>query len=81
MISLEGKEYLIPLVPIEIPSLTPMVLKISGVNASFCTESLISFDKSFKCMLHGFPSYPVLAIPMKGWSNSFLVRPIACSIA
>ena len=41
MISLDGKEYLIPLVPIEIPSLTPIVLKIRGVNVSFFNESLI----------------------------------------
>ena len=66
MISLDGKEYLIPLVPIEIPSLTPIVLKIRAVKVSFFTASLISLDKSFKCILHGFPSYPVLAIPMNG---------------
>ena len=41
----------------------------------------ICVDNSFICILHGFPSYPVLAIPINGLLKSFLVKPIACNIA
>jgi len=44
IISLEGKEYRIPGVPIEIPSLTPMVLKINPVALFDKTPFFTYFD-------------------------------------
>ena len=75
--SLEGNEKRIPGVPIDIPSLTPMVLKIRPTKSASWVPFFISTAKSLRCMLHGFPSYPVLAIPTKGFSKSASVRPIA----
>ena len=77
MMSLEGRENLIPDVPIEIPSLTPMVLNIKPTKPDLLTPLLISFERSLRCILHGFPSYPVLAIPIKGFFKSSSLRPIA----
>ena len=77
IISLEGSEYFIPFVPIEIPSLIPIVLKISGTAFFLSISFFICRDSSFRCILHGFPSYPVLAIPMNGFSKSSFVNPIA----
>ena len=56
MISLEGNENLIPGVPIDMPSLTPMELKIKPTKLLDTTEFFISFDKSLRCMLQGLPS-------------------------
>ena len=81
IISLDGKEYLIPGVPIEIPSLTPIVLKINPTKSMEFTPSFTSRAKLFKCMLQGLPSYPVLAIPIKGLLKSSSVNPIAYNIA
>ena len=81
IISLEGNEYRIPGVPIEMPSLTPIVLKINPITSSFKVPCLTNFAKSFRCILHGLPSYPVLAIPTSGFLKSSLVNPMACNIA
>ena len=54
--SLDGNEYLIPGVPIEIPSLTPIVLKINGRELLDLKPFLILIESSFRCILHGFPS-------------------------
>ena len=75
--SLEGSEKRIPGVPIEIPSLTPIVLKIKPITPLLIVPFLTSLARSFKCMLHGLPSYPVLAIPTRGFLKSSLVSPIA----
>lgn len=56
MISLETKENRIPSVPLDIPSLTPMVLNIKPTKFSYCTLALTSFAKSLRCILQGFPS-------------------------
>ena len=56
IISLEGKEKRIPGVPIEIPSLTPIVLKISPTTSLFKVPSFTNLAKSFRCMLQGLPS-------------------------
>ena len=79
--SREGNENRIPGVPIEMPSLTPIVLNIKPTTPLFMVPSLTNFARSFKCMLQGFPSYPVLAIPTMGLLKSSLVSPIACSMA
>ena len=81
MTSREGKEKRIPGVPIEMPSLTPMVLKIKPTISCSGMPFFICVDKSLRCILHGFPSYPVLAIPIKGFWKSSSVRPMACNIA
>ena len=65
----------------EIPSLTPIVLNINPTYSDAEILFLILTDKSFKCMLQGLPSYPVLAIPMNGLSKSSSDKPIACNIA
>ena len=54
--SREGREYLIPEVPIEIPSLTPMVLKINATSSAFETLFLILVASSLRCILQGLPS-------------------------
>jgi hypothetical protein len=46
----------IPEVTIEIPSLTPMGLKIKPIASFLLIPILTYFAKSFKCMLHEFPS-------------------------
>jgi len=79
--SLEGNEKRIPGVPIEIPSLTPMVLKISPTRSTCSVPFLTWVDKSLRCILQGLPSYPVDAIPTSGFCKSSSVKPIACSIA
>ena len=65
--SREGSEKRIPGVPIDIPSLTPIVLKINPTKSASFVPFLISTAKSLRCILQGFPSYPVLAIPTKGF--------------
>ncbi len=67
MISRLGSEKRIPGVPIEIPSLTPMVLYINPTKSDCWIPVLISFANALRCILHGFPSYPVLAIPTNGF--------------
>ena len=81
IISLEGSENRIPGVPIEIPSLTPIVLNTNPTKDWSFTPTLISCAKLLRCILHGLPSYPVEAIPIKGFSKSSLVIPIACNMA
>ena len=54
--SREGSEKRIPGVPIEIPSLTPIVLKIKPTKLDDSMPFLISKERVFKCILHGFPS-------------------------
>ena len=56
IISLDGREYLMPKVPIEIPSLTPIVLNINPTYSEAEILFLILTDRSFKCMLQGLPS-------------------------
>ena len=79
--SLDGNENLIPFVPIEIPSLTPIVLKIKPTRSDLLIPFLINFERSLRCILQGFPSKPVLAIPINGFLKSSSVNPIACNIA
>ena len=81
MTSRETNEKRIPSVPFEIPSLTPIVLKIKPTKSAFQTPFLTSLAKSFKCMLHVFPSYPMLTIPICAFFKSSSVKPIPYSIA
>ena len=53
----------IPSVPIEIPSLTPIVLnRIPSIPAA-TTPSLTLSASLLRCMLQGLPSYQTLEIP------------------
>ncbi len=76
-----GRLLRIPSVPMLMPSLTPMVWKISPIRSSSCTPCLTTFARSFRCILQGLPSQPVLAIPICALFRSSRVRPMACSMA
>lgn len=52
-----------PLVPMEIPSDTPIVLNRYPTIPSSVTPSLASLARSSRCMLHGFPSNHTLETP------------------
>ena len=75
MMSREGSEKLIPSVPIEIPSLTPMVLNRIPTMPAAVTPSLTTAASSPRCMLQVFPSYHMLAIPTWALSRSAGWRP------
>src|SRR3954447_21731027 len=70
-----------PSVPIEMPSLTPIVLNRIPTHPPAVTPALTWSASLFRCMLHGFPSYQTLAIPTCGLSRSAADRPVASSIA
>ena len=65
-----------PSVPIEMPSLTPMVLNRMPTMPAACTPSLTSAARSLRCMLQVLPSYHTLAMPTCGLSMSSSVRPV-----
>ncbi len=66
-----------PSVPMEIPSLTPTVLKRMPIMPAASTPSLTFAASSSRCMLQGLPSYQTLAIPTWALSMSFSVMPVA----
>src|ERR1700761_4670613 len=70
IMSRDCSEYDIPSVPIEIPSLTPMVLNRIGHNPTEATPSFTFSDSLFRCMLQVFPSYQMLEIPTCALSMS-----------
>src|SRR4051794_4457597 len=70
-----------PSVPIEMPSLTPIVLNLIPTHPPAVTPALTWSASLFRCMLHGLPSYQTLAIPTCGLSRSAADRPVASSIA
>src|SRR3989338_6882738 len=82
MMSLDWREYFIPSVPIEMPSLTPMVLKQSPTIffPSF-TLSLMSRARSFRWKLQEFPSHHMLTMPAWGSRRSCASRPAPWSMA
>ena len=66
---------LIPSVPIEIPSLTPIVLNRNPTIPAACTPVFTCSASCMRCMLHGLPSYQTDEMPtcgrgMGGWSIS-----------
>ena len=67
---------LIPSVPIEMPSLTPMVLKRSPIIPAAWTPSFTLAERSSRCMLHGFPSNQTLETPTCGLPMSASVIPM-----
>ena len=66
-----------PVVPIEMPSLTPMVLKRMPTRPAAVTPSLTALARSSRCMLHGLPSYQTLEMPTCGLAMSASVMPVA----
>src|SRR4051794_18036589 len=65
----------------EMPSLTPIVVKRSPTQPAAATPSLARAARSFRCMLQGLPSYQHDAMPTCALSRSAGVRPVAMSIA
>ena len=78
MRSRDWSEKLMPSVPIEMPSLTPMVLNRMPTRpaASHALLDLVGRGRS-RCMLQGLPSYQTLAMPTWGLFMSSSVRPVA----
>ena len=65
-----------PSVPIEMPSLTPIVLNRMPTRPAATTPCLTCAARSFRCMLHVLPSYQTLAMPTCGLSMSASVSPV-----
>ena len=65
-----------PSVPIEMPSLTPMVLNRMPTSPAAATPSLTSVGQVVRCMLQVLPSYHTLAMPTCALFMSSSVRPV-----
>ncbi len=65
-----------PSVPIEMPSLTPMVLNRMPTSPAATTPSFTLAARSFRCMLQVLPSYHTLAMPTWALFMSASVRPV-----
>src|SRR6185369_16087758 len=79
--SRDCNEYDIPSVPIEMPSLSPTVLNRMPTIPAASTPSFTLAASVLRCMLHDFPSYHTLEMPICGLFISSSVRPVAYSIA
>ncbi|KAH3683509.1 hypothetical protein WICPIJ_005505 [Wickerhamomyces pijperi] len=77
MISLDCKEYLIPLVPMEIPSETPMELNCMAFKPALLMDSEHLLFKSNKCMLHGLPDHQTEPTPIWPLLKSSFLKPVA----
>ncbi len=75
--SRDGREKLMPSVPMEMPSLTPMVLKRMPTNPAVVTPCFTFAARSRRCMLQGLPSNQTLAMPTWGFWRSASVMPVA----
>ncbi len=81
IISLETSEYLIPGVPMDIPSDMVIVLKITPFAPDRETPFEASLARSFRCILQGVIILHVEAIPTCGILKSFVLKPTALNIA
>ena len=81
MMSRDGSEKLMPSVPIEMPSLTPMVLNRMPTIPAAVTPSRTLAASLSRCMLQVLPSYHMLAMPTCGFSRSAGWRPVPRSMA
>src|SRR5271155_1390415 len=61
--SRDWRLYRIPVVPIEIPSETPMVLNCIGTRPALATPSLTTFESDRRCILQGLPLYHTEDMP------------------
>ena len=75
--SLDCNEYLIPVVPILIPSDTPTALNRYPTMPASWHDFLMDVPSSSKCMLHGLPSYHIEPTPTWGFGMSSCVNPVA----
>ncbi len=65
-----------PSVPMEMPSLTPMVLKRMPTMPAASIPSLTFCASCSRCMLQVLPSYQTLAMPTWGLFMSASVMPV-----
>ncbi len=70
-----------PSVPIEMPSLTPMVLKRMPTRPAATTPSLTASASFRRCMLQVLPSYQTLAMPTWALFMSASVIPVPYNMA
>ena len=77
MRSRDCRENDMPSVPIDMPSLTPMVLYRMPISPAACTPSLTLVARSSRCMLQLLPSYQTLAMPICALSKSAFSNPVA----
>ena len=75
--SRDCSEKLMPSVPMEMPSLTPMVLKRIGTIPAARTPALTCSESVSRCWLQGLPSYQTLAMPTCAFSMSLSTSPVA----
>src|SRR5215813_4241389 len=79
--SRDWSEKLIPSVPIEMPSETPIALNRMPTNPAFTTPCFTSAARSLRCILQGLPSYQLAQMPTWAFCMSASVRPVANNIA
>ena len=70
-----------PFVPMEIPSLTPMVLNCIPSRPALSTPSFTLWFRSIRCMLHGLPEYHTELMPTCALFMSASLIPVAYSMA
>src|SRR3989344_7873800 len=75
-----GREYFMPGVPMDMPSLTVIVLNMIGAPPDSFTPSLERRASLSMCMLQGVTSAQVEAIPTMGLVKSASLKPTARSI-
>ena len=80
MTSLDTREYLIPGVPMDIPSDTVMVLKIMDLPPALFAPAAPCLASWSMCMLQGVTMLQVDAIPTTGFLKSLSVKPTALSM-
>src|SRR6185295_10431851 len=81
MTSRETREYFMPSVPIEIPSLTVTVPKVCGMAPAWRMASSARWTSRSSPALHGVMVLCALAIPMIGLPKSSSPKPTARSMA
>src|SRR5271170_2586493 len=75
--SLDCRLYLIPVVPMLIPSDTPIVLNCMGTSPASATPFLTRLERSIRCMLQGFPDHQMEEMPTCALDMSASERPVA----
>lgn len=79
--SLDWRLKRIPVVPIEIASLTPTVLNRNPTMPASFTPSFTASERRSRCMLQVLPSYQTEEIPTWGFERSSSERPTPWRIA
>ncbi len=80
MTSRDTREYFIPVVPIEIPSETVIVLNSIPLRFSLTNDLLTMSARPLICILHGVTCAPIEAMPTRGFLKSSSVSPTPLSI-